>query len=124
MNRPQRNFNPGNIKQLKKTPWKGSDGQDQDGFAIFKAPFWGWRALVREIESEIEKNPEVTVKEFIYQYAPPHENVTLAYMMFVCSKTTVGHERKPCFPGTRLADCNLGQLIEAIATYEGWYAKS
>lgn len=76
-----RNFNPGNIMDTS-FGWKKIEGER---FTRFDSPQEWFQALVSKIKniqewwSKIYK-PTMTLKEYIYKYAPPHENNTNQYI--------------------------------------------
>lgn len=78
-----RNNNPGNIKYVKSTAWKGkvndSDKKDET-FEEFTEMKYGVRALARILKNYV-KNPTVkTLDDMINRFAPPVENNTSAYV--------------------------------------------
>ena len=94
-----RNKNPGNIKLG--TDWDGlADEQSDPVFCVFKESVWGIRALVRILLVYRFHHKRFTVEDIIERWAPPSENDTDAYIVFVCKK--------------------LGVIAHAIATCD-WY---
>lgn len=75
-----RQRNPGNLRFAgQKNAVKGDKG-----FAKFKTHQDGFNALVAQIK--LDSNRNLTLRQFIYKYAPPKENNTAAYLRSV-SKT-------------------------------------
>lgn len=77
----QRANNPGNLR------WAANQsGTIQAGkngtFATFATPEEGWAAL----ESYINKNSGMTLRNFIAKYAPPSENDTVGYLGYLVKK--------------------------------------
>ena len=78
--------NPGNCRYnptgyLKKY---GTVGRSKNGFAIFETYDLGWLYLREMIKNQIKKNPTWTLRDFIYNYAPPEdENPTENYGRFL-----------------------------------------
>ena len=72
----QRNNNPGNLRSgLNQV---GSENTVSGTFATFATPADGWTALQAQID--IQAGQGQTLRDFIYQYAPPNENNTSAYL--------------------------------------------
>jgi hypothetical protein len=87
-----RNNNPGNIKYVKSTNWRGkvSDSEKKDStFEEFTEMKYGVRALARILKSYV-KNPKVrTLQDMINRFAPPVENNTSAYVKRVAKDLEV-----------------------------------
>lgn len=85
-----RNHNPGNIE--KGDPWQGlaADQSADPRFAVFQAPEWGIRALVRVLITYQDRYDIRTVRQIINRWAPPIENDALAYASAVASALRVG----------------------------------
>ena len=80
-----RNNNAGNIR-AKSIIWDGQTGIDDKGFAIFKSPEWGIRALGKLLLNYERLHGLNTVQSIISRYAPPVENVTSSYINSVSKK--------------------------------------
>lgn len=80
MNRAQRNHSPGNLMYAKQ---REATGVDDKGFAVFPDDPAGWRALTAQIN--LDQKRGLTIEQFVYKYAPPHENDTDSYEKFLCS---------------------------------------
>ena len=110
MNKAQRNNNPLNLRFAKQ---KDATGKDDDGFAIFPTPQAGWRAAHHQIKLDQKKG--LTLKEFIFKFAPPNENDTNAYLEFV--EDHLGDSNY-----TSLHFIDVYALAGVMAQYEGYYA--
>jgi hypothetical protein len=84
-----RNNNPGNVRS--NDPWKGMISQNQ-GFAVFENIAWGLRAMAKSIIHEFNVGND-TVAKLIYEWAPPIENDTEAYISNVISSTDYGRNQ-------------------------------
>jgi hypothetical protein len=111
----QKNRNPGNLRYAGQ---RESIGQDARGFAIFPTHPAGWRALVRQIK--LDQKRRMSVRQFVYKYAPPSENETESYLRFVVE----GLVTKPDAPLDIFSPYALAGLIAAREGYfeEGDYA--
>ena len=125
-----RNNNPGNIEKGAK--WQGlmpasemsEEQRNEQRFAVFKSPKWGFRALLRTLITYQDKYDVNTIGETINRWAPSIvkkkvENDTRAYVKHVCELTGFDedealnyHEWKDARP-----------VVKAIATHEcgGWF---
>jgi hypothetical protein len=109
MNRGQKNNNPVNLRYVGQRDTVGHDDKD---FAVFKDGPSGWRAAHRQIGYDVKRG--LTLKEFIYKFAPPNENDTDAYLAFVCKELKV-------VGGTPLAEVSPYALAGVMAAMEGYY---
>jgi hypothetical protein len=85
-NRPQRNFNPGDIEYTLFAKAAGAIGSD-GRFAVFASERAGFNAL-----NELLKGPSysnLTIQQAVNRYAPPCENNTRNYVSLVCK--WIGH---------------------------------
>jgi hypothetical protein len=73
------NNNPGCLKYAGQSGATGAS----NGFAVFSSLDAGWAALRRQIELDASRG--LTLKSFIYKYAPPSENPTATYLSNVSS---------------------------------------
>jgi len=85
MTRPRgvRNNNPGNIDRTA-TVWQGENRTEaaiarEPRFAVFDAPEYGFRALVKTLLTYQHKYGLLTVRSIINRWAPPNENNTTIY---------------------------------------------
>ena len=80
-----RNKNPGNIKLG--TNWDGlADEQSDPVFCIFSEAVWGIRALMRILLTYRFTHNRKNIDSIIKRWAPPSENDTDAYIVFVSKK--------------------------------------
>jgi len=80
-----RNKNPGNIKLG--TNWDGlADEQSDPVFCVFKEAVWGIRALMRILLTYRFTHNRKNIDSIIKRWAPPSENDTDAYIVFVSKK--------------------------------------
>ena len=116
MNRPQRNNNPVNIMITK--PIGEAIGVDLEGcktklgYAIFPA-IAGWRAAHRQIR--LDQKRDLTLKEFIFKFAPPEENDTNRYLEFVCKELRETPDKK-------IIELSAYALAGVMAAFEGYYS--
>lgn len=90
-----RNNNPGNIERTR-VQWKGM-APDQSGdkrFIVFTGPEWGLRAIARILMGDWREGQN-TIASLITEWAPPHENDTVAYIKAVGLAAGVD-PYKPC----------------------------
>lgn len=84
-----RNCNPGNIR-LSKDKWLGLRKEQTDGaFFQFETMAYGYRALMRTIQTYRRKHGLQTIADLIGRWAPSHENNTSSYITAVCQKMQV-----------------------------------
>lgn len=102
-----RNNNPGNLR--------GSDGK----FRKFSSIEDGWGALVQDFgiklsgKSKVIK-PDASVRDFIYVYAPPHENDSSNYANFVNKTTGINLD----LPINTLNPAQVQGLLKSIVKFE------
>lgn len=106
-----RNNNAGNIRS-NKIIWDGQTGIDSAGFAIFKSPEWGVRALAKLLLNYEKLHGLNTVAGIIGRYAPTNENDTDSYINSVAKK--IGLDSHTSFI---VADY-LPELMNAIIRHE------
>lgn len=92
-----RNNNPGNIE--KGDDWQGlSKDQSKDPrFAVFDAPKWGIRAIVRILMNYQRKGGRDTIAKMISRWAPPggmDHNYTDVYIAQVAKAVGVNKDSK------------------------------
>src|SRR5262245_9364570 len=78
-----RNNNPGNIRWIASAGarWRGMVRSDSDGYGVFDTPANGIRAIGGELRASIRKRQ--SIEQAIYEWAPPAENNTDAYVRAV-----------------------------------------
>src|ERR1035437_261825 len=92
-----RNNNPGNLRSG--VGQVGSENTVSGTFATFATPADGWAALQHQID--IQAGQGQTLRDFIYQYAPPSENNTSSYLNSLVADLGVGAD-------SSLSDLGLG----------------
>ena len=100
-----KNNNPGNLRFAKQTGATKGKG----GFAKFKTPEEGFRALERQID--LDKSRDHTVGTFINKYAPPVENDTGNYINYVIKGLGITKS-------TKLKDVDTFELAKRMAKLE------
>jgi hypothetical protein len=110
-NRSQKNNNPLNLRFAGQTE---ANGGDDVGFAVFPNPEAGWRAAHAQIN--LDQGRMLSLKQFIFKFAPPNENDSLAYLAFVREKLGV-----PDY--CPLVDISVFALAGVMAAMEGYYNK-
>ena len=84
-----RNNNPGNIRRSNDR-WMGLRARQTDSqFFQFTAPMWGYRALIKTLQTYRKKYKLQTLAELISRWAPTNENNTSAYIRSVCREMQV-----------------------------------
>lgn len=106
-----RNHNPGNIERTA-ARWQGmaADQSSDPRFVVFTEPVWGIRALARVLRSYMQLG-FITPRQIINRWAPPHENITSAYVQSVAKHTGLG-------PDDPVGVHNLPELVTAIIQHE------
>lgn len=89
-----RNNNPGNLIRTAnawqgKIPYNVSKDAKFEQFTEIK---FGIRAMMKDLINDINKGKN-TVKKLIYEYAPPNENNTQAYINAVCKSIGVTQDQ-------------------------------
>jgi hypothetical protein len=125
--------NPGNVKQSKLNPWRGSDGNDARGHTVFSSMPYGIRAMVRTLAAKWEAGKR-SIADIIASWAPvtdtigsipgAKQNNPSAYADYVAARV---HPSAPLnlFDGKgAVADYNqLIALIMAMSEYENAHWK-
>lgn len=102
-----RNCNPGNIR-ITGDKWQGlRPTQTDKEFFQFTEMKWGYRALIRSLQTYREKHGCKTIADFINRWAPPVENNTNGYIQRVCKEMEV--------PTTYVPDVNDKDTMCAFA---------
>lgn len=97
ISRGLRNNNPLNIRR-NKTAWQGLAAEQTDSaFFTFTTPAWGYRAAFITLRNYKRLHGIDTLHSWVSRWAPPVENDTAAYIVFVARKTGLNpHERIDC----------------------------
>jgi hypothetical protein len=111
-NLAQRNNNPVNLKFAGQTE---AIGKDEKGFAQFTTPEAGWRAAHAQIQLDAERG--LTLKQFIFKFAPPNENDTNDYLEYVLMRLRIDQS-------TPLNIISKYALAGLMAKIEGYYEKT
>lgn len=79
--RNYRNNNPGNLKPPNGSGafWPGQTGTDPQGFAIFDSWNDGYNALVGDLGTHIQNNPDQSITDFFAQYSPDETGLSGEY---------------------------------------------
>lgn len=87
-----RNNNPGNIR-VSSNPWKGKITgalKKDKAFEEFKTIQYGYRALIKNLQTYITRDRVNTIRAIITKWAPASDgNFTDAYIRRVCSEMGV-----------------------------------
>jgi len=76
------NNNPGNIVKTS-IPWQGKVECEDKRFECFSSPYFGVRAMVKNLISYKEKRGLDTIEKIINRWSPPHENDTTDYINYI-----------------------------------------
>ena len=109
MNLSQRNNNPVNLRYAGQ---REATGRGEKDFALFSTPMAGWRAAHSQIV--LDQTRRLSLKEFIFKFAPPVENDTNAYLDFVCRELRIS-------PDEDLKDISKYALAGVMARQEGYF---
>lgn len=123
--RSVRNNNPGNLNAgdhwqgLMPRPLMNNAQLTEDRFAVFAEPKWGFRALAMVLLNYQRVHHLSCIGQFIARFAPPTENSTAAYAVWVAHAVGIAINTPADFTKPDL----LAALCKAIATQEAgrWY---
>ena len=103
-----RNNNPGNIR-INSDVFQGEITPSSDpAFKQFKTMAYGYRAVMKTLQTYAKKYKLATIRQWIYRWAPPQDkNHTEAYVSFVSKYTNI----QPDEP----LDCENKEVMCAIA---------
>lgn len=118
MNIPQKCNNPLNLK-IRAPIGEAIDvyaiGPDGLGYAVFpQGTVHGWHAARRQIEADQKRG--LSLRNYIFKFAPPNENNTNAYLDFVVRELGVN-------PGILLKNISKWALMGVQAAFEGYFAE-
>lgn len=85
-----RNNNPGNIRLVSGTRWVGQvppERQTDEEFVQFESMYHGLRALCRTLHTYIVAHKVDTIRGIVERWAPPEENDTENYIIYVTRRT-------------------------------------
>jgi hypothetical protein len=77
---PTRNNNPGDLRH---SPHSAHSPTDPNGIGQIDTPADGWADLEEQLERYAARG--LTLQQAIYEFAPPSENNSAAYLNFVCA---------------------------------------
>lgn len=77
---PTRKFNPGDLRHA---PNASHEGEGSDDIGIEPTLEDGWADLERQLQ--LYASRDMTLRQAIYEFAPPSENNTRQYLLNVCS---------------------------------------
>ena len=82
------------------------------GYAYFTTPMAGWRAAFRQIKTDQKRG--LSLKQFIFKFAPPSENDTNTYLDFVRKEMNVDDS-------VPLSSLSCYALAGVMAKFEGYF---
>lgn len=111
-----RNNNPLNLRRsdsqwLGKIPFDKSTDRD---FEQFDTMWHGIRAAVKNVFTHIKRDPSTTVKKEIERWAPPTENDTALYTLFVIGKAKLS----PNWQLTAASKNAICRMLWAMSIFE------
>lgn len=112
----QRNNNPGNLRYA---PTQiGSENTASGTFASFSDPNSGWSAL----QDYINNNSGMSLRDFIYKYAPPTENDTSNYLNYVAGQLGVSNVDQSIgsiFGNSQVPNSDISNSLDTMASNFG-----
>lgn len=120
--RGRRNNNPGNIRKSAQR-FQGELRPSTDtAFKQFSLMDYGYRALIKILQTYQQRYDLRTVRQMITRWAPSNENDTQAYIRAVCKDTGYGADQTV---DMRQKDVAV-KMARAISTVEcaGWHDTS
>lgn len=111
--RAWRNNNPGCLRYSNFTIAHGAIGE-AGGFAVFPNEEIGMKAIGTLLKSD--KYRHLTIAQAISKYAPPHENNTANYNLYLSKLTGLPVSKKI----SELNESQITKVVEAIRIVEGW----
>lgn len=123
-----RNNNPGNIRRSGEK-WKGLRPiQEDKDFFQFRTRGYGYRALIRTLQTYRNKYGIRTIADMIRRWAPPIENNTSAYIRQVCQRLMVPTDYVPdvndkatmCAIAAAISMVENGQEAVMQEVEDGW----
>lgn len=116
-----RNNNPGNLRGYPNTDYNLGY---RAGFAVFKNPDDGLKALFSEIWMTYKNHGRITPVDFAGRYAPPSENDTLRYASLICTKLNVSPLKMKTYDLKLTNRWQAFDMCRAIVAIENGYAPS
>lgn len=77
---PTRDNNPGDLRH---SPHSSHEGEGPDDIGIIDSDADGWADLERQLQLYAERG--LSLRDAIYEFAPPSENDSERYLNFICS---------------------------------------
>lgn len=122
-----RNNNPGNIR-LGNPRFQGEVTGTDRSFRCFSTMAWGYRALIKTLQTYQTRHGLKTIRQMISRWAPTNENNTAAYVAAVCRKTGIGgdtvismfNEATAVKMAMAISEVENGVKAERSAVEEGW----
>jgi hypothetical protein len=110
-----RNNNPGNIRRTNSN-WHGlAEEQNDSAFCVFSHPTYGIRALAYLLKNVYQGRYNLdTIEKLIDRWAPPSENETSDYVVFVCNETRL----EPDEPIDLIDQTIMLKVVAAIIQFE------
>jgi hypothetical protein len=87
-----RNNNPGNLIYLERGAYNGQTGRD-GALGVYDTAHSGLRALALELRNDYQRKGLTTIDALLDEWAPPHENPTVAYINAVSRALNVPPHR-------------------------------
>lgn len=114
-----RNNNPGNLVYLERNAYLGQVSRD-GALGVYDTPHNGLRAMALELRNDYQRKGLRTIDALITEWAPPHENPTVAYINAVSRAMNVPPNRT-----LNLDRATWFKLVTAIIRQENgsgdWY---
>lgn len=116
-----RNNNPLNIRYDPVNKWRGlvpNDARKDCEFCEFTSLVLGVRAAFKLLLHYVRDLHLCTPEAILFRWAPPSENITAAYLSFVCRHSGVPKDRVLEADDTE----RLIRIVQAMALYESGVA--
>ena len=123
-----RNNNPGNLRRSRDN-WQGLRREQTDPqFFQFKTMAFGYRALIKTLQTYRRKHGLQSIAELISRWAPNNENHTQAYIRAVCQDLQVPATYEPdvddrdtmCDLAAAISRVENGQPADMEEVHAGW----
>ena len=105
--------NPGNIR-VSAEHYKGEVTPGRHpSFKTFQSMAWGYRAMFVVLRTYMQRHGLTTIEEIIGRWAPPTENATTSYVLFVATRTGINPKRSLTFCYNDIAP-----IVSAMSYFE------
>src|ERR1700761_263958 len=84
---PTRNNNPGDLRH---SPHSSHVGEGSNDIGKIPNPQEGWDDLERQLQLYAKRG--ITLREAVYEFAPPEENDSEQYLKFICEELGVSQD--------------------------------